>query len=135
MARAAAKSLRSAASTICAISEGISFDDTEMMPRPPIAISGSVSASSPDRTMKSHGAADLAHLRHVPRGFLHADDVLDRRETDERFHVDVDAGAAGHVVEHDRERRAFGDRAIVLKQTFGSRLVVVRGHRQQAIRA
>ena len=61
---------------------GISFDATEMMPRPPTAISGSVSASSPDRTMKSSGTrrADLAHLRHVARRFLHADDVRDRAQ-------------------------------------------------------
>ena len=63
MARAAAKSLRSAASTICTISAGISFDATEMMPRPPTAISGSVSASSPDSTMKSDGTArQISHI-------------------------------------------------------------------------
>ena len=75
--RAAAKSPRSAASTICDISAGISFDATEMMPRPPIAISGSVSASSPDSTRKSsgHGAADLGHLLDVAGRFLDADDV------------------------------------------------------------
>jgi hypothetical protein len=49
--------LRSAASTIWTISRGISFDATEMMPRPPTAISGSVSASSPDSTRNSGGTA------------------------------------------------------------------------------
>ena len=57
MARAAAKSPRSAASTICTISAGISFDATEITPRPPTAISGSVIASSPESTMKSAGTA------------------------------------------------------------------------------
>ena len=63
LARAAAKSFRSAASTICTISAGISFDDTEIMPRPPTAISGSVNASSPDSTMKSDGTA--RHTSHI----------------------------------------------------------------------
>src|SRR5436190_3464895 len=61
--RAAAKSLRSATSTIWTISDGISFAATEMMPRPPTAISGSVSASSPERTMKSSGTArQISHI-------------------------------------------------------------------------
>ena len=38
-----------------AMSDGISLDDTEMIPRPPTAITGSVSASSPERTTKSFG--------------------------------------------------------------------------------
>ena len=63
IARAPAKSLRSAASTICTISAGISLDATEMMPRPPTAISGSVSASSPESTMKSSGTArQISHI-------------------------------------------------------------------------
>ena len=57
MARAAAKSLRSAASTSWAISPGISFDATEMTPRPPTARSGSVNASSPHSTRKLVGHA------------------------------------------------------------------------------
>ena len=73
------------------ISAGISFDATEMTPRPPTAISGSVIASSPDSTMKSggHRAADLAHLRDVAGGFLDADDVRDRGEPRERRRLDV----------------------------------------------
>ena len=42
---------------------------------------------------------------------------------------------AGHVVEHDRQRRALGDRLEVLIQAFLRRLVVVRRHRQQAVGA
>ena len=53
----AGKVAASARSTICDISRGIAFDATEMMPRPPMAISGSVRASSPDSTMKSSGTA------------------------------------------------------------------------------
>ena len=55
--RAAAKSPRAAAVTISTMSAGISFDATEMTPRPPIAISGNVSASSPERMMKSEGSS------------------------------------------------------------------------------
>ncbi len=62
-ARAAAKSLRSAASTIFTISAGISLPATEMMPCPPTAINGSVSASSPESTMKSEGTArTISHI-------------------------------------------------------------------------
>ena len=57
MARAPAKSPRSAASTIATISAGIWFDATEMTPCPPTAISGSVSASSPERTMNDSGTS------------------------------------------------------------------------------
>ena len=57
MSRAAAKSPRSAASTICDISRGTSFETTQMTPRAPIDIIGSVMASSPDNTMKSGGTA------------------------------------------------------------------------------
>ena len=57
------------------------------------------------------------------------------RQAHERRHVDVDAGAAGHVVDDDRQRRALGDRAVVLEQPFRRRLVVVRRHREQALRA
>ena len=62
-ARAASKSFRSAASTICTISVGISFDATEMIPRPPTAINGSVRASSPDSTTNSGGtASQTSHI-------------------------------------------------------------------------
>ena len=51
------------------ISPGISFEATEMMPRPPSAISGSVIASSPESTMKSSGTSwsTLAIWRCCPR--------------------------------------------------------------------
>ena len=72
-----------------------------MMPRPPIAISGSVIASSPDSTMKSggHGAAHVAHLRDVAGGFLDADDVRDLGEPRQRRRFDVHAGPALDVVD------------------------------------
>ncbi len=61
--RAAAKSPRSASSTMSAISAGTSFDATETMPAPPTAITGSVSASSPESTRKPGGtAAQISHI-------------------------------------------------------------------------
>ena len=63
MARAAGKSFASECWTICVISAGISFETTEMMPRPPSAIRGIVIASSPESTINSGvpaGAKSLA---------------------------------------------------------------------------
>ena len=79
------------------------------------------------------GAADLAHLLHVARRFLDADDVGDRGQARQRARLDVAAGAAGHVVDDDRQRRPGGNRAIVLVQAFLRGLVVVRRHREQAL--
>ena len=55
--RAVVQSLLSAARVISAISRGISFDATEIRPTPPSATTGSVRASSPERTEKCAGAA------------------------------------------------------------------------------
>ncbi len=108
-----------------------------MIPRPPTAISGSVSASSPDSTMKSSGTArQISHICvDVARRFLDADDVRDRRRRTSVAGLDVAAGAAGHVVDDDRQADRVGDRAVVLEQPFGRGLVVVRRHRQDARRA
>ena len=53
-------------------------------------------------------------------------------EAHERRRLDVDAGPARHVVDDDRQRRALGDRAVVLVEPFLRRLVVVRRDRQEA---
>ena len=53
--RAAAKSPFSASSMICTISAGAALDATEITPRPPIAITATVSGSSPLNRMKSSG--------------------------------------------------------------------------------
>ena len=137
--RAPAKSPFSHSSTICTISAGASFDATE------------IDAAAADRhhrhrradrrrssSMKSsrRGRDDLAHLHDVAGRFL------DRRRccgiSESRATVcdlQVDAGAARDVVEHDRQRRALGDRLVVLIQAFLRRLVVVRRHRQDAVGA
>ena len=53
-------------------------------------------------------------------------------EPRERCRLDVGAGAARHVVDDDRQRRAVGDREVVLIQPFLRRPVVVRRHGQAA---
>ena len=83
------------------LGRGFRFEATEMMPRPPSAISGIVMASSPDSTMKRSGNTvdDVGHLADVARGFLHADDVVDLGQAHQRGGLDIDAGAALHAVD------------------------------------
>ena len=85
------------------------------------------------REVVGDDAADLAHLLHVARGFLDPHDVGDRGQARQRSRLDVAAGAAGHVVDDDRQRRPGGNRAVVLVQAFLRGLVVVRRHREQAL--
>src|SRR5579864_3310712 len=53
--RALSQSLFNAAAVSCDISLGISFEQTEIMPTPPSAITGIVMASSPEKTRKLSG--------------------------------------------------------------------------------
>ena len=57
--------------------DGTSLDTTEISPSPPAVMSGRVSQSSPDRTVKSSGRwlQDLHHLLEVAARFLDAHDV------------------------------------------------------------
>src|ERR1041385_3192197 len=55
--RALSQSLLSAARVIADISAGISFDATEITPTPPKAITGNVTASSPESTQKLSGTS------------------------------------------------------------------------------
>ena len=90
--------------TSCVISFGITFEATEIMPRPPSAISGSVMdvVAGEHREIVGGPGADVRHLRDVAGGFLHADDVLDRGQALQRGGLDVHAGAALHAVDDDR---------------------------------
>ena len=102
----------------CVISAGISFDTTEMTPRPPSAISGSVMASSPrkhDEVVRD-GIQNRRHLRDIAGSFLNADDVFDRSETSHRRRLDVYASAALHAVHNDRQRHRVRNRFVVLIQ-------------------
>ena len=134
MRRAAAKSLRSACSTIRAISAGTSFAATEMMPWPPTAISGSVSASSPDSTRKSFGTAPQISTiwPMLPDASLTPTIPATRGQAHQRRDVDVAAGPARHVVDDDGQPDFAGDRAVVLEEAFRGRLVVVRRDREDA---
>ncbi len=81
ISRAPAKSFASARCVSVVISPGISFETTEITPRPPRAIRGMVMESSPQSTAK-FGRNLMHHRRHladVAGGFLHADDVVDFR--------------------------------------------------------
>ena len=88
-----------------------------------------------DDEVVRHAGADLAHLRHVAGGLLDAGDVRDGAQADQRRRIDVAAGAAGHVVDDDRQLDRFRDRAVVLVEPFGRRLVVVGRDREDAVGA
>src|SRR5690606_5446005 len=72
----------------------------------------------------------------VAGGFLDADDAGHFREAEHGLMLQVGAGAAGHVVQHDRQvAGGFGDGAEVLVLPFLPGLVVVRHHLQLAVGA
>ena len=71
----------------------------------------------------------------VHRRFLGRHDVRNLRQPQRRLDRHVHAGARRHVVEHDRQLHAFGDRLEVLIQAFLRRLVVVRRDREQPVGA
>ena len=108
-----------------------------MTPRPPTAISGNAIASSPDNTRKSAGTA--RQTSHICCMFPDASFTPTmfgmRRQAHKRRDLDVHARPARDVVDHDRQRGALGNRAVVLVEAFLRRLVVVRRHRQEAVGA
>src|SRR4029079_2299109 len=79
--------------------------------------------------------ADLAHLSHIPRCFLDARDVWHRAQPLDGGDIDVDASPSGDVIDDDRHPDGFGDRFVMLEETFGSGFVVVRSDGQDAVRA
>ena len=119
------------------ISAGTSFETTETIPRPPTDITGSVSASSPDSTRKSSGTArQISHICvTLPDASFTPTMFGDRAQADDGGDVHVDAGAAGDVVDDDRQRHRVGDRLVMLEQPFRRGLVVVRRDRQDAVGA
>ena len=135
MRRAVSQSLLSAARVISDISRGISFEATEIIPTPPSAISGKVTASSPDNTAKvfRNGIADFSHLTDVAAGFLDSGDVRDLGQPRQRAGLDVRAGAARDVIKNDGLVHGFRDGAEVPVLSFLRRLVVVRRSREDAI--
>jgi hypothetical protein len=77
----------------------------------------------------------VGHLEDVARRLLDADDLRQLRQPLGGRRLDVAAGAARHVVEHDRQVRVGSNRRVVLVDAFLRRLVVVRRHRQDAVGA
>ena len=71
----------------------------------------------------------------LPEASFTPDDVVDLREALQRCGLDVDAGAALHAVDDDRESDGRGDRLVVLVQAFLRGLVVVRRDGEDAVGA
>ena len=101
--RAVVQSFASAARVSAAISCGISLEATETTPTPPSAMTGSVTASSPEKTRKCFrdGADRFGNLSHVAAGFFHAHDVGNLGETRQSRGFEVRGGTSGDVVEDD----------------------------------
>ena len=78
---------------------------------------------------------DLRGLVHRAGGFLDHGDVRQLGHAGDRFRLDVLAGAAGDVVDADRDVDRFGQGLEVLIEAFLRRLVVVGSHDQGGVGA
>ena len=119
-----------------AISCGISLDATETTPTPPSAITGSVTASSPEKTRNVSGTllitsaicVMLPLASFTPMMF----EISASRASGGRFNVR--GGAPGYVVEDDGLAiDRFGDRFEMAILALLRRLVVVRRSRQDRV--
>src|SRR5882672_2909887 len=100
MRRAVSQSLPRAARVISAISRGISLDATEIIPTPPRAIRGRVTASSPANTAKCSGTAlQTSAIWNISAGFLHPGDVREFGQPRQRSWFEVGSGTSGDVIE------------------------------------
>ena len=128
-ARAPAKSPASASCVSFVISAGISFETTEITPRPPSAIerqSQGIIARQHHEIVR-HAIQNRRHLRDISGRFLDAHDVRRiRRQALHRQRFDVHARASLHAVKNNRQLNGCRDGLEVLKQTFLRRLVVIR---------
>src|SRR6185436_11709934 len=70
---------------------------------------------------------DLSDLRNVSRGLFYTDDAVDAGETRHGRRLEIAASAARHVVENDRRRTRFGDRAKVLVEPLLRGFIVIGG--------
>jgi len=77
-------------------------------------------------------AQQLDRLREVARGVLHADDVRQLPQPQQRLVREVDARAVGNVVDQDPLVGRLGDPREVLPHPVLARPVVVRAHRDDA---
>jgi hypothetical protein len=136
MRRAAIQSSESAWLIICDICCGMALEATEMRPAPPRAMVARASVSSPEKTRKARSLGEqLGDLHDVAAGFLDADDVGNLGEAEDGGGLEIDAGAAGDVVEQDGQVRGFRDGAEVLELAFLAGLVVVRVGGEEAVEA
>ena len=137
MASASRASPRCQASCIRAHWRGATFAVTEMQPSPPLARKASVVMSSPESWQKSSPQAALvssgramsqvASLTPAMFGSLASAAIVSTRH--------VDHGAAGDVVDQDRQVDGIVDRLVVGVEPGLGRLVVVGRHHQQRIGA
>ena len=101
-----------------------------MTPLAPMLISGSVSESSPLRTVMSHSDMISLAMSSEPVASLIATMFGCWLQPGHGLRRHRDAGAAGDVVQHDRQIDPVGQRHEVPVQPFLRRLVVVRVDRQ-----
>ncbi len=87
------------------------------------------------REARRHGLGDVGRAGHVARRILEAHDARVPRQRGHGVHLQVDDGAAGHVVEHQRQRDGVGLRGEVRHQPLLRGLVVVGHDAEQRIRA
>ena len=74
-------------------------------------------------------------LGDIAVGFFDGGDVLMLRQTGVGLRLDIDAGAAGHIIEDDRPGNGIGDHVVHLHQAVLGGLVVVGGDHQHGIGA
>ena len=134
-----ARPSKSPASASCVsrvISAGISLDATEITPRPPIAINGSVIASSPESTRNSSGTQFriVAICPTFPEASLIPTMLRNLRQPRHGGRFDVHPRAPLHAVQNNRQIDRFGNGFKMLIQTFLRRLVVIRSNGKDAAR-
>ena len=132
-----AKSPASASCVSLVISAGISFEATEIIPRPPSAISGIVIASSPLKHVEAFGKLmhHCAIWPMLPEASFTPTILSISRQALQRRRLHVHAGAPLHAIDNDRQRHRRGDRFVVLIQALLRGLVVVRRDGQNAVDA
>ena len=132
---AVARSLAFTASTMVRYGSGAMLAVTPMSPVPPIARVGSALASSPAEVEQVGLVEHPADLAEVAFGVFDGADVGVLRRAQDRLVLDLDAGAAGDVVEDHRQVGRVGDHAEVREDAGLRRLVVVRRDDHDAVGA
>ena len=110
------------------------LETTEITPPAPMPIIGKVSESSPERRTKSLFASRVIWLAwsSEPLASL-MPTMVGIRPTHDRFREQIDPGAAGHVVEHERQVDRLRNRREVPVQSVWCRAVVVRRDHERPV--